>query len=181
MTTPPAFEVRYKGRKLRKNFLGELVAKLPVRQRAPALKHAAEFMLIKFKQYPAYKHVTRRAAYGGNGFQSDEQRRFIMASLRAGRNLKTGTPMEPGFPHRTGKIRRAWEIQGKGVDISIVNTSPAAPFLMSPVYQASQPRLVGWQDVNAITEANIDEMGADLLEYVNEITPEIVDEILNGL
>jgi hypothetical protein len=68
------------------------------------------------KHYPAYRHITRKSAYGKT-FQSVRQQRFVMASIRSGR-------IEPGYPHRTGNYQRSWVRQGSGVSSRIEGLTP---------------------------------------------------------
>jgi hypothetical protein len=107
------------------------------------------------KHYPAYKWIRRRQAYG-KPFFSAKQRRFVMASLRAGKNLKTGTPMEPGFPHRTGNLQRGWQTRGAAGGVMIYNTMPHVLPVMGDDVQSRHERLVGWRMVSDILETNLD-------------------------
>jgi hypothetical protein len=99
------------------------------------------------KHYVPYRYVTRRAAYGKT-FVSDKQRRFVMAMISEGR-------IDPGAPHRTGKLQRAWMKQGGGVGTRIINAADHAPFVMGTGTQARQPAKVGWRQVADIIETNI--------------------------
>jgi hypothetical protein len=138
-----------------------LFEELPKRFRGPATEQAARLYVAHLRKYPPYKWVTRARAYpnaaAGPGWFSEKQRRFVMASLRAGRNLKTGSPMEPGYPHRTGNTQRAWETRGKGEQVRIINDAPAAMHLFDNQRQARQPGLVGWNKLDEGIAAADDE------------------------
>jgi hypothetical protein len=133
---------------------------LPSKQRGVAIRAASEYMLMRFKVYPPYKLVRRAKAYpnaaAGPGWFSEKQRRFVMASLRAGRNLKTGSPMEPGYPHRTGNLQRAWRIEGKDINLSTIrNDHPAAIHAFGNTRQARQLGQVGWKKLDTLVNENI--------------------------
>lgn len=99
------------------------------------------------KHYPPYKYVTRKSAYGQT-FQSDRQRRYVMAKIREG-------SIDPGYPHRTGRLQRGWVKTGSGVGTRIVNAEPHAFYVMDTKGQARQPAKVGWRKVAEILASNI--------------------------
>jgi hypothetical protein len=171
-----ALEVRYRGRKLR-GLAGikEAIDELPRKLRGKALQVGAEFLLKKFKLYPRYKEVARAKAYPEvGGFFSEKQRRFVMAGIKSGRIV-------PGRSNRTMQAKNGWRIEGKGTGLSIVNDTPAAVYLYSPIYQARQLDLVGWKDINEMTEEN---QGDALLEIevfiFNQALVELDKSILNN-
>ncbi len=100
------------------------------------------------KHYVAYKYIRRRTAYGKT-FVSDRQRRYVMARIREG-------TIDPGVPHRTGNLQRAWTRRGAGTDVRIVNTDPAVLPVMGDEVQARLNRLVGWRVVSAVIDSNLD-------------------------
>ena len=93
------------------------------------------------KRYPGYKHVTRRAAFG-RPFQSDKQRRFVMAGIRSGR-------IDPGYPHRTGNFQRSWHRTGSGVGSRVVGTLPHEDW---PNRLAKK---IGWREPMDIIMSNL--------------------------
>ena len=99
------------------------------------------------KHYPPYKYVTRKSAYGQT-FQSDKQRRYVMARIADG-------TIDPGAPHRTGRLQRGWTRIGSGVRTRIVNEEPHALYVMDTQGQARQPAKVGWRKVAEIISTNI--------------------------
>lgn len=145
-------EIRYKAKKFRVGEFGKRLAELPAKMRRPVLIVYSEYMLKKFKLYPRYKYKSRLQAYPEvGGFFSDKQRRFVMAGIASGR-------IQPGSPHRNKDLKNAWRIEGgEGKDIrkiSLVNDAPAAVFAYHPIYQARQLDLVGWKDLNEMTDEN---------------------------
>ena len=167
-------EIRFKGKKLRVGELGNAIKELPRAIRAPALLHVTEFMKRRFMLYPRYKNVSRAKAYPEvSGFFSDKQRRFVMAAIADGR-------IKPGSPHRTQQLKRDWHVEGKGVSISLVNTNPAAVFAYHPIYQARQLDLVGWKDVNEMTEENQNDAFLDLEVWLYNEFPKEFDKQLGG-
>lgn len=165
-------EVSYRGRRIRYGTLAALFDELPRKLRGPAVEQAAAYYVAEIRKYPPYKMVARARAYpdakAGPGWFSDKQRRFVMASLRAGRNLKTGAPMEPGYPHRTGNTQRAWQVTGKGVSARITNAAPAAVHLFDDKRQARQPGLVGWQKLAALIADAADDVTDKMLDWAIE-------------
>lgn len=99
------------------------------------------------KHYPPYKYVTRRAAYGRT-FSSERQRRYVMAKISSGQ-------IDPGAPHRTGRLQRGWVKQGKGVNARAVNQVAYAAHVMSTTDQARQPARVGWRKVAQVIADNM--------------------------
>jgi hypothetical protein len=100
------------------------------------------------RHYPSYKYVSRKSAYGKTFF-SDAQRRFVMAAIRDGR-------IDPGVPHRTGRVQRGWYAAPtrKGYGFMIYNKEPGAYYTMDDKGQARQPALVGWQKVSKVITDN---------------------------
>lgn len=165
--------VRLGVRNIKLGDFAKIIASMPERVRPIAIRAAGEYLIVQFKKYPPYRHVTRRAAYGGDGFVSDKQRRFVMASLRAGRNLKTGTPMEPGFPHRTGNMQRGWILEGVDQKLTTIkNVNPAAGYLFADDLQARQLEMVGWKTITEMTAENIDKAAEAALEAAYKFTVE---------
>jgi hypothetical protein len=93
------------------------------------------------KHYPAYRHVTRRSAFG-KPFVSDRQRKYVMAAIREGR-------IEPGYPHRTGNFQRSIQREGSGVNSRIVADLPHEGW---PNRLAKK---VGWRDLYDVIMSNV--------------------------
>lgn len=95
---------------------------------------------------PPYKYVTRKKAYG-HTFSSEKQRRWFFAN---------GGPDMIGN-NRTGATQQGWysKVTNGGYGMTIGNKAPGAYYTMSDQGQAAQPRMVGWQKVSAIIDANI--------------------------
>ena len=108
------------------------------------LEEVGEFMRGKLKEYPGYKYVSRKAAYG-KSFQSDKQRRWFFAALADGR-------ITPGSPKRTGALGEGWRILYNGPhQLDLANAVPYAKFVQGtdPHPHAAQPRMAGWKGITA--------------------------------
>jgi hypothetical protein len=128
-----------------------------LKETAPGARGAAAEAAAKFlvgdgrhglKHYPPYKYITRRRAYG-KPFFSNKQRRKVMAMIRRGE-------IDPGFPHRTGRLQRGWQTTRRGADVRIYNTVPHVLPVMGDTAQSRHERLVGWRMVSDIFETNLD-------------------------
>jgi hypothetical protein len=93
-----------------------------------------------------------------------------MAKIRSGE-------ITPGQNNRSYEIEAAWHIEGKGINVSIVNNAPGAVYLFDPAYQARQPAMVGWETTDdmqkeyegVVTEAvwlKVIELADDMLEKI---------------
>jgi hypothetical protein len=118
--------------------LDETFKSLPLRLRGVAAEGASDYLIGTpqrgLKKYPGYKHVSRSSVYRPP-YQSDRQRRFVMAGIRSGR-------IEPGYPHRTGNYQRSWRRVGSGVMPHDNWPDPLA-------------RKIGWRDPMEIIDSNI--------------------------
>jgi hypothetical protein len=105
------------------------------------VQEVGAFMLDKVREYPPYKTVSRRAAYGVTFFTS-RQRRWFFAALADG-------TIHPWQDNRTGKLREGWKVVERGPkQVDMVNEVAYAKFVQGTVTeQARQPRLVGWWSV----------------------------------
>ena len=170
-------EIRFKGKLLRFGDIGKAIEELPARVRGKALLHVSEFFIKKFKLYPRYKYKSRKAAYPEvQGFFSDKQRRFVMAAIADGR-------IQPGLPHRTQTLKNSWKINkrdGELSKLSMVNDAPAAVFAYSPIYQARQLGLVGWEDTDTMIDNHKDEAFLDLEVFIFNEYPKEFDKQLKG-
>lgn len=130
--------------------LSEIITNLPRDLRGPATEEAAKYLVGNVSHglthYPAYQYVTRARAYG-NPFFSERQRRFIMAGIADGR-------IDPGYPHRTGRLQRGWTITYDGVKTRITNTEAYAPFVMGDNEQSRHEALAGWRVVSKVEVDN---------------------------
>jgi hypothetical protein len=98
------------------------------------------------KHAPAYKMVSRTAAYG-QPFFSDKQRRFVMAGIRDG-------SIRPGQDNRTGRLQGGWVATGEPYRQKITNRVPYAPHVMGDG-QARQPAMVGWRRISDVVQSNM--------------------------
>ena len=106
------------------------------------LEEVGGFMRGKLKDYPTYRYVSRKAAYG-KSFFSDKQRRWFFAALADGR-------ITPGRPNRTGTLGEGWRITAVGPkQLDLVNAVPYAKFVQGtdPHPHAAQPRMAGWKSI----------------------------------
>jgi len=142
---------------------------LPRLAKGPASEAAAAYLVEKLRFYPPYKFYGRAEAYpeahllypekwlymGKGGvlkYHKPIPGYFSLKQFRKVMSLKS--KYEFGYPHRTGKLKRGWEVVNTGTKVKIVNETPGAPFVMGNNRQARQPRGVGWQRVNEIIEEN---------------------------
>jgi hypothetical protein len=127
----------------------EFIDQLPRRVRGVATVAAAEYLVGNgmhgLRHYPAYKWITRKAAYGKT-FVSDKQRRYVMAAIADGR-------IDPGAPHRTGRYQRGWMLEGEGAKTRIINEVDYARYVGGDE-QARLNRKVGWRMWDEIISTN---------------------------
>lgn len=101
---------------------------------------------------PPQRDVTRAEAYpgaaAGPGWQSDKQRRYVMAMISSGE-------MEVPY-QRTGEGSAAWHVQGSGESAKPVNNAPGMRFTQSPTYQSNHEKLVGWLTTTNAIRAKMD-------------------------
>jgi len=162
MAKKRALEIRYKGKKLQVGAIADTIAQLPKNIRGAATEVIAKEFVKRFKKYPRYKYVSRGAAYPEvGGFFSEKQRRFVMAGIKSGR-------IQPGKPHRTKRLQEGWHIEGKNTPLQVVNSEPAAVFAFHPIYQARQLAMVGWKDIDTMTEENEKPVFEKLITWMNK-------------
>lgn len=123
--------------------VNHLLRNLPREAQDAASQAVAEYMLRVERAYPPYQYITRKQAYPPTGWQSDRQRRFVMAAIREGR-------ITPGSPHRTQAFSRAWRIVDRGVNAFLVNETPYGPYLKDP--RANHMKLIGWTTIEEDVE-----------------------------
>lgn len=103
-----------------------------------------KYLIGILKKYPPQKHVSRKAAYGGDGFFSDRQRRWFFAALRSG-ELKT--------PYsRSNDLSNAWQQVGSGRDSIVANDAPYAAYVMGDDDQSRHEKLVGWSKLGDVLD-----------------------------
>jgi len=118
-----------------------------------ALPAIAEYLIGDgthgLKHYQAYKYITRKRAYGQT-FQSDKQRRYVMAMIREGR-------IDPGYPHRTGRSQRGYtaKVTNGGYGVTISNPEKGAYYTRHDAGQARLNALAGWRKISAVVESNL--------------------------
>lgn len=113
--------------------------RMPVEVRRAAI-HAGNKFIIEWEQdhQAPYSKVTYKQAYGG--FLSDAQRAYVMAGIRRG-SIKV--PYK-----RTGKLRKGWQLLGKGTDNeTVVNDDVAAPYVKTQESQSYMMYLRAWTTV----------------------------------
>lgn len=115
-----------------------LIRKLPREAQDTISEDVAKVMLNIEKTYPSYRYVSRRQAYPPSGWQSDRQRRYVMARIREG-------SINPGSPNRTQAFRNGWRIEDKGVNAFLVNEVPYGIHLKDP--RANHMKLIGWSTI----------------------------------
>ena len=131
----------------------DFIKTLPRGVKVTAMREIATYVIGNdrrgLKHEAAYKHVTRKSAYGKT-FQSDKQRRYVMARIRSGE-------ITPGKSQRTHAYSQDWRQEPKTSDwrrVDVLNTQPHAGW----VGGANQARLnakVGWRKAVNIVQTNI--------------------------
>lgn len=169
-------EIRYGVRKFRIGEFARRLAELPRLIRRDSLIVMAEFLLKKFRLYPRYKYQSRKGAYPEvDGFFSPAQRAFVMAGIATGR-------IRPGTPHRSQNLKKSWRIEGKQASdlrsIALVNDAPGAVFAYHPIYQARQLDMVGWKDVDEMTDENIDDGVLEVEVWLYNHFPKLFDKAM---
>lgn len=101
------------------------------------------------RQYPKYKHVTRKKAYGQT-FSSPEQRYKFFGMLKRGE-------VNPEYPRRTGRTQRGYykDPAGDGYKIKIKNDEPGAYFTRDDKGQANLNKLAGWRKASDVIKSNM--------------------------
>jgi hypothetical protein len=141
--------VSWKIRNLEK--LNEFLKKLPYGGVRIALKAFTEYVIGNeshgLKHNEPYKYVSRKRAYGQT-FQSDKQRKYVMARIRSGE-------ITPGKPNRTGNTSDGWQYtMVTDWNYSVNNPEPGAYWTRGDTGQARQPALVGWRKVTKVAMDN---------------------------
>jgi hypothetical protein len=130
--------------------LSQLISDLPRSVRGVAVEEASRYLVGNqtrgLMHYSNYTYITRTAAYG-RPFQSDRQRRKVFAMIRNGEIL-------PGYPRRTGRLQRGWQIINSGVSTKIVNTEAYAGYVVGDPGQSRHEELAGWRRIGLIIASN---------------------------
>ena len=130
--------------------LAKFISEAPRLARGPMTEAAAKYLIGNgrrgLKRYYPYKHVTRKRAYPPSGWQSDRQRRYVMSRIRSGR-------IDPGVPHRTGRMQRGWVMTSSRTKTVVMNREKYTEYVMGRG-QANLNRLVGWRQVDSIIATN---------------------------
>ena len=79
-----------------------------------------------------------------------------MAMIRSGR-------IDPGVPHRTGRMQRAWEIKRIGDQEKIVNALGYPNYVVQDGEQTMGHKKRGWRVVSDVVKNNL----AGALRYAN--------------
>ena len=100
------------------------------------------------KHPDAYHYVPRADAYGQT-FQSDAQRRFVMAGIADG-------TITPGQENRSGRSTGAWQYAAvSDWNYTITNPEPGAYYTRDDSGQAAQPGMAGWRKTTAVIMDNM--------------------------
>lgn len=120
---------------------------LPEEMGDVASEAAGSYILRVFrKEIPPYHHVKRKDAYPPTGWQSEKQRRYVMAAIRSG---EIKIPYKRRSPR--GGLAAAWEMEGRGANLRLVNNEDHADL----VYGENQARLlkmIGWKKADVMLE-----------------------------
>jgi hypothetical protein len=127
---------------------------LPFLVRQKAAGWVAEYMIGDdshgLKHEPAYRPVSRVAAYGVSFF-TEKQRRWFFAALHDGR-------INPWQNNRTHKFADSWAAKPTGAGgFQLTNTAPYAQHLAGTIgndNRARQPAMVGWRWVKDTISSN---------------------------
>ena len=116
--------------------------------RGAAAEASAEYVVGNqahgLRHYVPYKYISIKQAYGG--FKSAKQRGYVMAMIKEGK-------IDPGVPHRTGEMQRAWEYHGSGTRYTIDNPTAYVGYVMGQD-QTRMHAIIGWRRVPEVIESN---------------------------
>lgn len=141
------------------------IDELPAHARGIASYAAAEVLLEAVKFYPVYQFYGRAEAYPDAHLKYPERWIYIgpkgqlkmhkpipgYFSLKQFRKVMAlKSKYDFGYPHRTGKIKRAWRIERSETKSLVANDSPGVKWVMGNKTQATQPRGAGWERVHEI-------------------------------
>ena len=116
------------------------------------LHEVGGFMRDKLREYPPYRTVSRRAAYGVTFF-TDRQRRWFFWALGEGL-------INPGQNNRTRNLADGWRLVEHAKQLDLINEVPYAKFVQGTITeQARQPRMVGWKSITTYLRTFSSEIG----------------------
>lgn len=129
--------------------LRTLLAKVPDAVGGEAVDEVNKYLVNVLKQYPPYKHVKYKDAYGG--WKSEKQRRYVMARISEG-------TITPGYANRSQEFSRGWKTVDKGINSLIVNEVPYGRYLMGDTTQARMMGMIGWDRITFIIRERMPEI-----------------------
>lgn len=116
-----------------------------------AVRGVAEYMLGDdrrgLRHLSGYRYVSRKRAYPPSGFQSDRQRKFVMAAIREGRIKIPYT--------RTGGLSGSARITGSDYRLKVGYASDSAKWVVGDRTQSRHEQMVGHRKISAVVAANI--------------------------
>lgn len=145
--------------------MGDRLTRFEEQVVSPALTRICDMLVDEYKKYPDEKRVTRKQAFGGNGFFSDKQRRWFFANLRSG---------ELELPYnRTRRFERSWNVSSvSNTEKTIKNAAPYSGFVMGGAEdktgQSRMQKLIGWKKVTEIMTEKLEEMRQIFNEIVEK-------------
>jgi hypothetical protein len=148
---PIGINLRYDQGKFAK--LGAKLSEMERRQvQHQMVSEVGKFLLGKVREYPPYRYVSRRNAYGKVFFTLRQQRWFFAA-------LHEGLLDLPYT--RTNALREAWRIEPitGNLEVNLVNEAYAAPVVMGMGTQSRMSKKIGWKTVSEIRKTYDGQMG----------------------
>ena len=123
--------------------LQKLLANLPNDVADEGIDASNEYLLNVMRAYAPYKYVSFKSAYGG--WFSEKQRRYVMAKIAEGE-------IQPGRPHRSQALSRAWRIIGEGRNSLLANELPYSAYVQgdSQSEQARMMSMIGWKGTDQV-------------------------------
>lgn len=125
------------------------------------LNDVADYMRGVMRSQPAYRHITRKEAFGGNGFFSDKQRRWFFAALESG---------ELSLPYqRTGALRDGWQVASKGTLAPMLfNSSSSAIFAHDDRQQSRLLGKIGWKKLGDVVKERSSQIARVMAEALRK-------------
>lgn len=126
--------------------IARILARFPKEVGDAGADAIADYIIKVYRNYPPYKYVSRKRAYGRT-FQSSRQRRYFFWALQQG-IIRIGN-------YRTQRLRKGWKQVGEGQNSIIANEVPYSGYVMGSItQQANQPFLVGWKQFDTVYSDN---------------------------
>lgn len=125
------------------------------------LNDVADYLRGVLRNQPDYRHVSRKEAFGGDGFFSDKQRRWFFAALDSG---------ELSLPYqRTGALRDGWQIAGKdSLTPMLFNSAPHAIFAHDAKRQSRMLKKIGWKTLADVVKERSSQIARVMAEAVRK-------------